>query len=162
MNKTILVPIAVAAFVGTSLFVTHEARAFGPWGGDDGQTLIQRLATKFNLNQDEVKVVFDEFHQQKQTAMQQKFADRLNQLVTDGKITEAQKAAILAKHQEMQQQMQSTRDQVKNMTEAERRAFHEQKRAELEQWAKDNNVDLSLFPMMMGKGNKGMGSGPRL
>lgn len=70
--------------------------------------LTQMIAKKFNLDQKQVQTTVDQFHWQKK-------ADRMDNLVKQGKITESQKKAIL------------------------------EKQKELESWAKSQNIDLSLI-----------------
>jgi outer membrane murein-binding lipoprotein Lpp len=62
-------------------------------------SLVTRLSEKFNLNKSDVQAVFDENRTAMETKHQQEVTDRLTQAVTDGKLTEAQKTAILAEHE---------------------------------------------------------------
>ena len=106
-------------------------------------TIIQKLAAKFGLKEADVQTVFDTQRTERQAAMQQRFEQNLTQAVADKKITESQKNAILAKHQEL----------LKQQT---------QNRTEWLAWLKANNlenVDLGIgFGGGMGKG-MGMGRG---
>jgi spore germination cell wall hydrolase CwlJ-like protein len=100
-----------------------------------------------------VQSVFDAQRSEHQAQMKERMSNRLTQLVTDKKITEAQKNLIIAKHDAMQKEMQTMRDQMKDKTPEERRALMETKRVELEKWAKDNGIDLQyLKPFGPGKG----------
>jgi len=130
------------------------------------QNLISKLATKFNVSESAVQSVFDENRKEHQTRMTQNLTERLTQSVKDGKITEAQKQAILDKHAKMQQERESDLQNWQNMTQEQRRAARESRRTEMEQWAQDNNLDLTVLReflhefggpgMKMGHGRGGM------
>ena len=105
--------------------------AFAQGHNSDG-SLVDKVASKFNLNKQDVQAVFDEerqAHQQEQKA--NKSAD-LQSKVDDGTITADQKAAIEKKLEEMH-------------------ASREQSKTALEDWAKQNNIDVK-YVMMGGRG----------
>ena len=109
--------------------------AFAQGHNSDG-SLVDKVASKFNLNKQDVQAVFDEerqAHQQEQKA--NKSAD-LQSKVDDGTITADQKATIEKKLEEMH-------------------ASREQSKTALEDWAKQNNIDVKY--VMMG-GRNGMQS----
>lgn len=108
-------------------------------------SMIQTLVKKFNLNQNEVDSAINEVRQERQEQRQTEWENNLNKAVSDGVITEAQKEAILNKHQEMQTQ------QTKN-------------REEMQKWMADNNLDfskLSQYGINMGFGGRKTGFGRR-
>lgn len=109
-------------------------------------SIIDRIATKFNLNKDQVAAVFEEEKAARQAEHQQKAEERLTQAVKDGKITEEQKTKILAKLEELK----SNREAMKDKTPAERRAAMQERRASLEQWAMDNNIPMQYLHFGMG------------
>ncbi len=100
------------------------------------QTIIERIAAKFGLKQADVQSVFDVQRDERQAEMQKRFEANLTQAVKDGKITEAQKNAVLAKHQEMQQE-------------------REKERTDWQSWLKANNLENT--DLGFGFGGKGMG-----
>jgi len=105
--------------------------AFAQGHNSDG-SLVDKVASKFNLNKQDVQAVFDEerqAHQQEQKA--NKSAD-LQSKVDDGTITADQKAAIEKKLEEMH-------------------TSREQSKTALEDWAKQNNIDVK-YVMMGGRG----------
>lgn len=75
-------------------------------------TLVTRLAEKFNLNESEVEAVFTAVRDEKMAEMEQKREDGLNEAVGDGVITEDQKNAILSKMQEHKDQMHQDRNEM--------------------------------------------------
>jgi hypothetical protein len=123
---------------------------------DGMSSLVDKLATKFNLNKSDVQAVFDEDRSSHDAEMQQKLEERLNQAVTDGKITSAQKTLILNKQKEMKTFM----DSLKGKTADERDSAMKTKMAELKTWASDNNIPEDyLGPMGHGPGGPGTQKG---
>ena len=142
MNKKILVPtIALAVLtmvgvVGAKTIKADENNTYPP--------IVQRLAEKFNLNQDEVKNVFDEERQFRQQDRLNSLEDGLNKAVSDGVITSEQKQAFLDMHNNMQQE-------------------RGQNREEMQTWLSENGIDhdkLSSYVGFMG-GDFGRGFGKR-
>jgi len=138
MNKKILVPtIALAVLtmvgvVGAKTIKADENNTYPP--------IVQRLAEKFNLNQDEVKNVFDEERQFRQQDRLNSLEDGLNKAVSDGVITSEQKQAFLDMHNNMQQE-------------------RGQNREEMQTWFKDNGIDLDKLSSYIGFMGGGFGRG---
>lgn len=115
--------------------------------------IITKLAQKFGLKEADVRAVFDEEFAVRKADMQARMQERLNQLVTDGKITEAQKQLIVAKQQELAAARATEMESFKDKTPEERKALMDQKRTELESWAKANGIDVQyLMPIGHGMG----------
>lgn len=95
-KKLILPIVAIVAAGGILTFSVSKvnAQTNTPMSG-----LVQMIASKFNLDQTQVQTVVDQYHQTEKgnrgTEMKNQ-EDRLAKLVTEGKITEAQKQAIIA------------------------------------------------------------------
>ena len=116
---------AVSAIaVGATSFASAES-------GSGSNSIIDKIATKFNLNKDEVKAVFDEEHAARQAERLADVSQDLQKAVDAGELTADQKALIETKLKETQ----TARD-------AERTA--------LETWANDNGVDVK-YVMMGGR-----------
>jgi len=154
MKKQLLLPgfalllLGVVTFGATSVSAQDQT-------SDHYSSLITKIAQKFNLKEADVKSVFDEDKQAMQTKMKQKLSDNLSQLVTQGKITEVQKNAIIAKMAELQKKHEADRQSQKSMTPEQRKAAMDKERSNLEAWAKEQGIDLSLI-----KGfGRGMGHG---
>lgn len=113
--------------------------AFAQGNNSDG-SLVDRVASKFNLNKQDVQAVFDEEKQAHQAERKAERSKDLQSKVDDGTITADQKTAIEKKQEEMH-------------------AKREQSRTDLEEWAKQNNIDVK-YVMMGGRG--GMQSNSRL
>lgn len=90
---------------------------------------------------------------------------RLEQLVTEGKITSAQKQLIQDRRAEMELERQEHRAQMSELSfdereelREERRAQMEEHRAEMKAWAEENGIDSELL-MAGPRGPQGQGRG---
>lgn len=127
MKKSLLVAGAVATIGLAGITGTAALATGGNWGGGDHSQysgnnrdeLITRLAQRFNLNEADVRAVFNEDRLAKES-------ERLQRLVDDGKITAEQKTAIENKIKEIW----ATRDQ---------------ERADLKAWATEKGIDLKYL-----------------
>ena len=79
------------------------------------------------------------------------------QLVTDGKITQAQADKINAKRAELQKEREANKDTTK--TREEMKTEMDAKKTELEQWAKDNGINTDYLRYVMGGGHGHGGPG---
>lgn len=130
--------------------VPQAANAQSP--GEEIQSLIQKIATKFGLKQADVQQVFDEHRTEMQTKRESNYEARLTQLVKEGKITDAQKQLIVAKHKELESKREANRNSMKNMTPEQRKTAMNAEKTEIETWAKQNNIDVKyLFGGDMGR-----------
>lgn len=145
-----------ASLLGGGAFALNASAATS--STDRADSLASKIASKFNLNKDDVKKVLDEDRAANQAERQKEMLtraeERLTQAVKDGKLTEAQKTKILDKIKSEQSFM----DSLKDKTQAERKTAMDQHRTELQQWAKDNGID-EKYVMMGGPGGRG-GHGP--
>jgi hypothetical protein len=114
--------------------------------------VIQKLVEKFNLDPAEVDEVLQQDRKEREARRLSIFEDRLEQAVKDGKLTEKQKEAILAKRKEMQAKIENLR----GLSPEERHEALQQLREEVAAWAKENGIDAKW--LLMGKGR---GFGPR-
>ena len=108
--------------------------------------IVEKIASKFNLNKDEVKKVFDEQHNEREAERQKNLEDKLTQAVKDGKITEDQKIKLLAKLQELHKTREANRQNIQEAKRDMQQAMQNE-RTELEQWAKDNGI-INLKDLM--------------
>lgn len=142
----------IATAITTSTIVSAQNTA-GP------NSLVAAIAAKFNLNQADVQEVFDEEYQKHRAEMKAQLEQRLTQAVKNGKITEVQKQAILAKHQEIQYS-RPNRQEFENLAPEQRRAKMDEKKAEMDEWLSQNGLTRELFRELTGgfpgKGGRGM------
>ncbi len=129
--------VGVASFAGAGL-VSADALQ----GSATHQSLVDKIADKFHLNRSEVQAVFDENRVEHQDERQARVQDRLDALVKDGTITQSQKTAIEAKLVSLQQERESSRGKMQEMSADERRQHMQQQRADLEAWANDQGLNL--------------------
>ena len=98
-------------------------------------SLVTKLAQKFNLKEDEVKAVFDEEKTARNAERLAEQSDRLQDAVDDGDITAEQKTLIENKQKELEDKREAAQDA-------------------LEQWAEDNDID-DQYLRGLGKGGHG-------
>lgn len=148
-KKTILsfvaFTIVAASVAGISVYASE---ALG--NGRNGD-LVQKIAQKLGVDETKVQKAFDEVYQERRQEMESRFEESLTTAISEGKITEEQKSLILKKHEEISLARQSDMESMKDKAPEERRQAMQKEREEMEAWAKENGIDMSLF----------MPSGPR-
>jgi hypothetical protein len=156
MNKKLLVSVLSVAAVGAGLLAVNQVSAQDAISSPQ-DSLIQRLVTKFGLNETEVKQVFEEEHDARHAEMAKRMEEQLTQAVNDGKLTNDQKQKILAKHEEMKANREATMESFNTMTEEERKAAMETKHEEIQTWAEANGIPLeyTMFKTKMMRGGLG-------
>ncbi len=157
MNKRKLLMIAgIASVMGAGIFASTSYAESTINNPQD--TLIDKISKRFNLNRDEVKDFFIEVESDRHKEMEIRMQEHLTTLVTEGKITEAQKTLITQKHAEMRTDMESNKDTMKDLTPEQRKAKMNEHKAEMDAWAKANGIDpvYLMFQMKMkGQGARG-------
>lgn len=127
------------------------------------QELIETIAQKFGLSTDQVRSVVSDYQtQQKQKMqqnMQQRQEDRLSQLVKDGKITDAQKKAILDELAALKSKY--NKDNFKNETSDQRKQQFQAMQDEIKSWATSQGIDPSYVMPEFGMGMGWKGGGMR-
>lgn len=157
MKRTLFLSAAAVTIVGVTLLGATSAFAQSTNGQD---TLVQKIADTFKLNKTDVQKVFDQHRFEHMVQMQARLEEKLTQAVKDGKITETQKQAILAKLKELQSQKQTKMQGFGDMTPEQRKAAMQQQKIDLENWAKAQGLDVTKLKSLMGGfGHKGMGRG---
>lgn len=150
MNKKIVSSALVTTFGVLTLLGATSAFAQSTPSENPTSTIVQKIADKFGLNKNEVQAVFDEERKAHQATMKLRMEERLNTLVTEGKITEAQKKLIVDK----QEELKKNKERFKDLTPEERKSQMEAKKAELDAWATENGIDSTyLLGGFMGKGH---------
>lgn len=122
MNKNLLLAGVVTTIAAGSLLSVGAASADSPAGG----SLIDKIATKFSLNRNDVEAVFDENRAEKQAERATNFSENLQDKVDSGDITAEQKTLVEAKFAEMQSARDTERDAIK-------------------QWAEDTGIDAKYL-----------------
>lgn len=125
------------------------------------QSIIDKLVSKFNLNKEEVQKVFDQDRAEHQAAREAEVKTKLDSLVKEGKLTQAQEDKLIAKAKEMQSQREANRESFKDKTEAERKAAFEKERTAFTTWLSDNGIAEEYGRLIMGgPGGRGGPDGP--
>ncbi|GAB4159047.1 MAG: hypothetical protein Fur003_2850 [Candidatus Dojkabacteria bacterium] len=158
MNKKKLLTIGISTVAGLGVIaagagVTKVAAATAT---TEYPLIIQNLAEKFGVKESEVAQVFE-------TTREERFEERLDALVSDGKLTEAQKTKLIAKHKEIEAEREKIMDQ--SLTASERREKLQALHEKFEQWLEDNDISIELGRgmgregMHRGMGGEGFGMG---
>src|SRR3989344_4239859 len=145
-KKKIFFPILALAIIGTAVATSSFVSAQDTTGPD---SLVAAIAAKFNLNQSDVQSVFDEQREKHHSQMKVNLEQKLSQAVTDAKITEAQKQAILTKLSGIHENKPNF-EEFKNLTEEQRKAKMEEKKTEMETWATQNGLTLDKLHEIIG------------
>lgn len=146
--------VASVIALGGASGMSVVSAATGSESPDATGGLIDKIASKFNLNKEEVKAVFEEEKTEREAERQKYFEEKLDQAVSDGTITTEQKEQIISKAVELK----TFHESIKDKTRSEQRELMKTKMAEVKQWAEDNNIPNEyLHP---GKGHGGHGGLP--
>ena len=152
MRKALVVSgiVGTVGLAGLASAASVSAATDTSKSGDPMSSLVDKIASKFNLDKSKVQAVFDEDRAAHQAERQQEMKDRLATAVKDGKLTQAQADMITAKQAEMKTFM----DSLKGKTGDERHQAMEAKRDELKKWASESNIPQEYL------GPAGHGRGP--
>ncbi|MFA5355172.1 MAG: hypothetical protein WC302_00315 [Candidatus Paceibacterota bacterium] len=137
--KKITYLIMTLVAVGILGFTVANAQADN---GGFHSALIQELVERFNLNEQEVQEVFDEFEAENKEQMEERTSQEFTNL------TEEQKTAISEKMEEMKQKMEG----IKDLSGEERQEAIDQIKEGMEAWAEENGIDAPCFRGMFGRG----------
>lgn len=126
---------------------------------DPTSSLVDKIATKFNLNKSDVQAVFDEQKTTRDAARETEIKAAVTQLVTDGKLSLAQADAINAKRADLQKDHEANRATMDGLSPEARKEKMETKRSELESWAKSQGIPTEYLRYVVGHGGPGMRHG---
>lgn len=142
--------------IGASAIGVSAVSAASNNDGRDG--LVSKIASTFNLNQNEVQKVFDENREEHQAEHKARLEERLTKAVENGKISEDQKNLILAKMDENKAFFES----LKDMSKSERKTALKNHREDMKSWAEKNGIDKEyLRPSHHFGRHGGHGEGPK-
>ncbi|MCL4354485.1 hypothetical protein M1349_03380 [Patescibacteria group bacterium] len=161
LKKKIILPVLAVVVLGVGgALVSMQAHAQTnntPLSG-----LVQAIAQKFGLDQSQVQSVVDNYRNQQRQKMQQniqqKEENRLNTLVQQGKITDAQKKAILDEQAKLKNEYSP--NSFKNLTPEQRKQQFQKEQDEINSWAKSQGIDPAYVMPGFGMGRfRGMHKG---
>ncbi len=138
MTRTLMMGAAALPIVGlATMSLASASTGITALGGRD--TFVQNLATKFDLNRDDVAKFLDEQKATKEADIKQKATDALKSAgLTDSQITTLQ-----ARRLEQRSAMKAWHAANPNATRIEERSQREAGKTAIETWAKEQGVDLS-------------------
>jgi hypothetical protein len=155
MTKKMFLTVAIVSIfsgglvVATNAFAQTNSQSTVP-------SLVQEIASKFNLNQSDVQAVFTQHREEMQSKMESNYENYHANLVKSDKITEEQEQLILNEHKQLVSQMQSNMKDFKSMTPAERKTQMQAQMQSVQNWAKQNNISLQYL-RPFGPGMRGFG-----
>lgn len=168
MNKKyllyVIIPVATFAILGGVALADTKTNKINPM-----TNLVNAIAQKFNLNVNDVQAVFDEQRTETEVLreqgkikteeeMIQKFKERINKLVSSGKLTQDQADRIFAKITGFK----TLKASLKDKTKEEAKAIMKTSMESLKQWAKDNNIPLGYVQFGGMPGHRGAMMGKKL
>lgn len=154
MNKKLLLLTLITAGAVTAYGAGQIANAQTPTG-KPFSGLVQTIAQKFNLDQNKVQEVVDQYRQQHKTGrmqnLNQKLGTRLNSLVNQGKLNEQQKQAVMKEFAALENKynVQSTAQ-----TPQQRMQAFQNLKNEFDIWAKQQGIDPALIMPRFGMGKR--------
>ncbi len=157
MKSKILIPVFLIGIIAIATLSSANLANANDFN-NSRDSLVTKIATKFNLNEQEVSQTFEEFRTENRSNRQEKkqemFESRLNSKVEDGTITEDQEYAILQKHEELMGEM----DEMYDLSPEERQEKMADVHEEMQAWAEENGIDMDDFDRL-GKEFSGRGGG---
>lgn len=146
LKQKILSAIALIILFGST--IAPAVPAYAATSNTNGNNfftgLIQFISQKFGLDHNQVSTAVNDYKTQKKGIMQQKMDDRekkrLDDLVTQGKITSAQEAAIIAERATLRSKYNPA--DFKSLTPEQRKQKMTDEMNELKSWAKSQNIEV--------------------
>ena len=135
INSKLASVAVVSAIAGATFLGANTASAQAT-----GESLVSRIAERFSVSETEVQEVLDEYKADKQEEREAARDEHLTELVTDGVLTEEQRAELEAFGEEKRTLKEELRDQ--DLSREEIREAMEGIRDEIEAWAEAEGIDL--------------------
>jgi hypothetical protein len=149
-TKLIAPTLALAIMISAGAYGISQAN--GGYGAGR-ENLIEKFSKQFNLNQNEVKQIFEKNREEMQAQRQAEIEKRLSEAVSTGEITENQKNLILEKKKEMREYMQNNWEEFRKLSREDRQEKMQERHSEIEKWAADNEIpEKYLFSYGNGRG----------
>lgn len=158
LKRTLIIGAGVASVGIAGLAGVATTSALTSTEGDGSTSIIDKLVSKFGLNKDEVKAVFDENRSERMADIKADRAEALKTALSDGKISQAQYDHIVTAQVEIEALIDSSGPR-EDQTD-EQRAAIKAKFDELRTWFDDQNIDVKDLGIGGGPGGRG-GHGPR-
>jgi hypothetical protein len=142
MNKKVIIPAFVLGLIatGTIAWKTGVAKAYFGGSSNNQDEMAEELAAKLNVSAEQVSTAMEQIQTEHQTERKAEVSTKLDQAVTDGVINAEQKQKILDKMAENQ------------ANAGQKKGQRGQKKAEMDQWFKDNGIDSDKIHSYIGFG----------
>jgi len=145
-----MIPMIAITVGGAALFAVSQVHAQTTNGTS---SLVETLAQKLNIDPVKIQSVVDQFKQDHRAKMEQNMQQReerhLTKLVQDGKLTDAQKQAILNELSALKTKYNP--DNFKNLSADDRKKQMQAMHDELKSWLQSQGIDPTIL-MGFGKG----------
>ncbi len=149
MKKSVLIGLsATAVTIGVAGLAGIASAQTATTGSS---SLVDKIATKFNLKKADVQAVFDADRSERIAQRETEVKTKLDAAVKAGTITQTQEDQLIAKQKEMRTFMESLKDK----TGEERRTAMKEKMDEFKQWLTDNKIPDSVIKEVRGLGGFG-------
>jgi hypothetical protein len=152
MKRSLLVGATLATVTLAGIGGVGVVSAATTDSATQGTSIVDKLATKFNLNKNEVQAVFDAEHKERHAEMQAERKERLAEAVKADDITQEQADHITKALAEIEVLRGDTNP--KDLSDDVRKQIKEKMDA-LRDWAEENDVDMK----QIGHGGRGHGFG---
>jgi hypothetical protein len=133
INNKMLIPSAI--IIVLLAFASNSSSSTSAQNTTSYTPIVQKIAQKFNLNENDVEEVFIQDRMDLWNKRKQQLSDKLGMAVNDGKISQQQKQMILNKKDELQ---------------ADRFAELETRKEEMKLWMNEIGVNPDLLVSYLG------------
>ena len=153
MRSKIIIPAIIATVVTAGGVFAVSKADFSP----RQESIIQKLTERFNLSETEVEEVFKKHKEEHRGRMGEHkdrfghgkgFELKLARAVENGTITGEQKEMLIQKKAELH------KENCEGLALEQRNEMKEKHQAELEQFARNNGIDVSILEKGLGHGKK--------
>lgn len=153
-HKVFIASAVAIPFVGLAGTAVHAATdTTASSANNPMSSLIEKIASKFNLKTSDVQAVFDEERTAREAEMQTKISDALK---TAG-FTDTQISALQTKQKEQREAGKTWRDAHPNATQDEIKTQRDSEKSAMDAWAKEQGIDMTKVQDAL----KTAGVGPR-
>lgn len=154
ISKKISIPVATVALAGSVALGT--GKAYAQTNNQPLSGLVSLIASKFHLDQNQVQSVVESYWQNqaktREDNRQTRLQVKLDKLVSENKITSAQKDQILAELESLKSKFSLAN--FRGLTGSQRKQELEDMRAEIQSWSKTTGINANF--LMPGWGMKGL------
>ncbi len=150
INSKLVAVATVSAIAGATFLGANTVSA-----QTSGESLVSRIAERFDVSEAEVQEVVDEYKEAHHEEREAKRDEHLQGLVDDGTLSEEQRAELEAFGEQRHSQMEELREQ--GLSRQEIREAMEGLRDEVEAWAEAEGLELDDIRPQHKHGRRGNG-----